>query len=255
RHDFLEILHGIEVEPERNAESRTHGRREHPESRRGADERESLDRHRDRLRLGPFREPDVYPVVLHGGIEELLDDGTQAMDFVNEEHVAGAHVRERANEIARLLERRARGGVNVHAHLACDELGERGLAEPGRAVEQRVIERLTARECGIDVNAEAFLELLLADEFSQPLRAQRQLDDGFIGERLRGRYFGTGHGGNLYRRNAECTQGRPATTRVRKGARQTFARSVASRSAARASVSVFLQNANRTTRLPRSPSP
>ena len=71
--------------------------------------------------------------------------------------------------------------ADVHAELARDQLGQRRLAEPGRAEEERVVERLAPRERGVDVDAQAVLHLLLADELGQPLRAQRQLDDRLVG--------------------------------------------------------------------------
>ena len=101
--------------------------------------------------LGPSRQADVDLVVLHRRIEELLDDRPQAMDLVDEEDVAFAQVRERADEIARLLERRAGGRADVDAELARDQLGERRLAESRRAEEQRVVERLAPRQRRVDV--------------------------------------------------------------------------------------------------------
>jgi len=43
-------------------------------------------------------------------------------------------------------------------------VGERGLAEAGRAVEEEVVERFVALLGGVDGDAEVVLELLLADE-------------------------------------------------------------------------------------------
>ena len=133
-------------------------------------------------------------IVLHRRIEELLDDRAQAMDLVDEEDVAGAHVRERADEIAGLLERRPGGRADVHAELARDELGERRLAEPRRAEEQRVVERLAPRERRVDVDAERVLDLLLADELGEPLRTERELDDRLVGQNLWSGDLGAGHG-------------------------------------------------------------
>ena len=70
--------------------------------------------------------------------------------------------------------------------LARDQLGQRRLAESRRAEEERVIERLAARERGVDVDAQAVLHLLLPDELRQPLRAERELDDGLARRALRG---------------------------------------------------------------------
>ena len=96
-----------------------------------------------------------------------------------------AQVGQRADEIAGLLERRPGARADVHAQLARDQLGERRLAESRRAEEERVVERLAPRERRVDVDPQALLDLLLADELREPLRAQRQLDDGLVGQHFR----------------------------------------------------------------------
>ena len=143
--------------------------------------------------LGPSDEADVDLVVLHRRIEELLDDRPEAMDLVDEQDVAGAQIGERADQVARLLQRRPRARADVDAELARDQLGERRLAESRRAEEERVVERLAPGERRVDVDAEALLDLLLADELREPLRPQRQLDDGLVGQDFRCRDLGAGH--------------------------------------------------------------
>ena len=65
------------------------------------------------------------------------------------------------------------GGAEIDAELARDDLRQRGLAEPGRADEQHVVERLLARARRLDEHREVGARLLLADELGEPLRAQR----------------------------------------------------------------------------------
>src|SRR5690606_4318045 len=139
----------------------------------------------DGLRLGPLGQPDVDLVVLHRRIEELLDDRAEPVDLVDEQDVPFAQVRQDPDEVARLLQDGAGRGLDVHAQLARHEHGERSLAEPWRAVEQRVVERFTPRERGIDGDAEALLDLRLADELLQPLRPQRQLDRALLAQDFR----------------------------------------------------------------------
>ena len=69
------------------------------------------------------------------------------------------------------------GGVEyVAAELSCDQLGEGGLAESGWSEEKRMIKWLPPSECCIDVDAQGFLDPVLADEFGQALWAERELD-------------------------------------------------------------------------------
>ena len=69
------------------------------------------------------------------------------------------------------------GGLHErHVELARDDVGERGLAEPGRPGEQHVVERLAAPAGRLDEERELVLELLLADEVLEPRRAQRAVE-------------------------------------------------------------------------------
>src|SRR5687768_5380890 len=217
-HDQLEILGRVVIEPLLDAEARSHRWREHAEPRRRADERESLDRHRDRLCLRTFGQSDVDLVVLHRGIEELLDHRSQPVDLVDEENVAGPQVRERADEVAGLLQGGPGGGADVHTELARDELRERSLAEARGPEEQRVIERLAPAERGVDVDPEAVFHLLLPDELSQSLWPERELYGPFFGELFGSGDFAWGHRLGVAivcdqsnRRNSDCQSfSRPA---------------------------------------------
>ena len=76
-------------------------------------------------------------------------------------------------EIARLGDHRARGGAEADPHFAREDAGERGLAEPRRAEEQDMVERLAARLGGVDEDAQILARALLPDEFVERLGAQR----------------------------------------------------------------------------------
>ena len=66
--------------------------------------------------------------------------------------------------------------ADADAELAADDLRERGLAEPGRAREQDVVERLAARLRRVERDRELLLDALLADEVGERLRAERALE-------------------------------------------------------------------------------
>ena len=74
--------------------------------------------------------------------------------------------------------------VQVHAHLGGDDAGQRGLAEPGRAGEQQVVDGLAAPPRGLEHDREVLLELALADELGERPRPQPGLDDllGVVGD-------------------------------------------------------------------------
>ena len=129
---------------------------------------------------GPFADHDVELEVLHRRIEHFLDHRRQAMDLVDEQHVARLQVGQQRGEIAGPLEHRARGLAQVHAELAGDDVRERGLAEARRAEDQRVVERLAALHRRLHEDLELRLDLLLADVVGEPLRADGAIDGLFF---------------------------------------------------------------------------
>ena len=70
------------------------------------------------------------------------------------------------------------------AQLGGDDVRERRLAEPGRAVEQHVVEHVAARARGGDLHAQVLAHVLLADVLVERPRPQRRLDEEILLERL-----------------------------------------------------------------------
>ena len=114
------------------------------------------------------------------------------MDLVHEEDVAGLERRQDRGDVALALERRAGDGADADPELLAHDEGEARLAEPGRADEEDVVERLAAGARRLERDRELLLEPLLADEVVEPARAEAPLELLFVrpggrGEELRGR--------------------------------------------------------------------
>ena len=182
---------GIEVEPDRNAEAVAQRIGEQPRARGRADERELRQVDLDRARRRPLADDQVELKVLHRRIEDFLDRRIEPVDLVDEQHVALFEIGEQRREVAGLGDHRSRGGAEVHAELARHDLRQRGLAEPGRADEQHVVERFPPRARGLDEHRQIRARLLLADELGEPLRPQR----GSRPRRRRGARRSPGGGG------------------------------------------------------------
>src|SRR5207253_2516563 len=82
----------------------------------------------------------------------------------DEQDIPVFEVGEQCGEVARLGDHRTRRGAEADPHLAGEDSCERGLAEPGRAVEQYVIERLAASFCRVDEHPQILPRGLLTDE-------------------------------------------------------------------------------------------
>ena len=153
---------------------------EQARARGGADQRELREIDLDRARRRSFADDEVELEILHGGIEDFLDRRIEPVDLVDEQHVALFEIGEQRREIAGLGDHRAGRGAEIDAEFARHDLRQRGLAEPGRADEQHMVERLVARARGLDEDAQIGARLLLADELAEPLRPQRGLRDVLV---------------------------------------------------------------------------
>ena len=174
-HDRDQLFRRIEIEPHRNAEAVAQRIAEQPRARRGADQRErrKIDAHAARARA--FADDDVEVIILHRGIKDFLHRRREAMDFIDEQHVARFEIGEKRREIARARDHRPGGGAKTDAQFARQNLRERGLAQARRPEQQHVIQRLAAPARSLHKHFEIGLGRGLADEFIEALRPERAI--------------------------------------------------------------------------------
>src|SRR6266478_8854227 len=167
---------GVELEPQQQTETGAQWRREQSRTRRGADESEGLYVHRVRTCGRALADHDVELVVFESGIKDLFERGLQAVDFIDEENLAIAKVGKDRCQVALNLQRGPGGLLKSGAEFVGDDVGERRLAQAGRAVEQDVVEGFSARLCRLDGHVEILFDLVLADEFLEALGAELELE-------------------------------------------------------------------------------
>ncbi len=118
---------------------------------------------------------DVDPEVLHRHVEHLLGGPGDAVDLVDEQHLALVERGQDGGEVAGVLDRRAGGDPQRHAQLGRDDHRQRGLAQPGRAGQQQVLGGDAARGGGLQHQPELLAHHRLPDEVRQPPGPQRRL--------------------------------------------------------------------------------
>ena len=173
--DLEEILGRVVVELLEHAEARAERLRQEPLARRRPDEREGRDLDLDRPRVRALVDEDVDGVVLHRRVEVLLDGDVDAVDLVDEEDVELGQLGEDAGEVGGLFEDGAGGGAELGADLARDDVPQRGLAQPRRAGEEDVVERLAALARRLDVDLQVLDDLGLPDELVEASRPELRL--------------------------------------------------------------------------------
>ena len=93
------------------------------------------------------------------------------MNFIEEKHLADLDRGENCRQIPFALEQRAGTGFDRDAQLIGDNLRERSLPETRGAIEQHVIERITAASRRFDGDQDILFDARLADEVPHAGRA------------------------------------------------------------------------------------
>ncbi len=175
RDDARQLFGRVELQPRDDAEAVAQRVGEHAGAGGGADQGEGLQVELDAPRGRPLADHDVDLVVLQRGVEDFLHHGREAVDLVDEEDVVPFQVGQQRGQVFRLFQHRPAGLPQVHAELGRDDVAQRGLAQPGRAEQQHVVQRLLPLARGPDEDLELLARLGLADVFLQQLGPQRAL--------------------------------------------------------------------------------
>src|SRR5262245_28155255 len=173
--DLFELSLGIEIEPHRNAETVAQRVGQQAGAGGGANQRERREIDLDRTCRRALADNQVELKILHRRVQDFLDRRVETMNLVDEQDVARLEVGQQGGEIAGFGNHRAGCGAEVDAQFARHDLGQRRLSEPRRTDKQHVVERLLASARRFNEYLKIGSRLFLANEFIEPLRAQRSL--------------------------------------------------------------------------------
>ena len=162
--DRDEVVEVVVVEAGDEAEAVAQRAGDEPRAGGGADQREARQVEPDRARRRTLADHDVELEVLHRRVEHLLDRAREAVDLVDEQHVAVVEVGEDGGEVAGAFECGTAGDAQADVHLLGDDARQRGLAEAGRTGEEEVVGRLPATTRRAEEDLELLLQPRLADE-------------------------------------------------------------------------------------------
>ena len=88
---------------------------------------------------------DVELKIFHRRVQVFLGDAPEAVNLVNEQHVAFLQrIGEDCCQVAGFLNRGPRGDFDPHAEFIGDDVRQRRLAQSGRPKQQGVIQCLSA---------------------------------------------------------------------------------------------------------------
>lgn len=134
------------------------------------------------------------------------------MNLVDEQYIVGLEIGQQCRQILGLFQHRAAGLAQVHAQLGRDDVGQRGLAQTGRAEQQHMIERLAAFLGSADKDFKLLAGLGLAHILIKQFRAQRAFQRLLALRRMSGRHHARrqclGFGGHASGLACGCGTGR-----------------------------------------------
>src|SRR3974390_427755 len=116
----------------------------------GANQREMVEVEGMDARTGALADDQVDAKIFHGGIENFFDRGLQAVNFVEEEDVAGFERSEDGGQVAFALKQRAGASFDRDVKFIGDDLRQRGLAQAGGTVKKDMVESFFAVAGGFE---------------------------------------------------------------------------------------------------------
>ena len=128
-----------------------------------------------RARRRPLPDHDVQLVVFECRVKDFFERRLQAVYLIDEQNLLVAQVGQDGGEVALDLQGRPGSLLEGDGQFVGDDGGERSLAQPGRTVEQNMVQSLAAGFGRFNRDRQVFFDLGLTDEFREALRPQLQL--------------------------------------------------------------------------------
>ena len=182
--DGGQVFRRVVIEVQDDAEAGSQGAADQAGARGGPDEGEGRQLQGMCPRARPLPDQHVHPEIFKAGVEDLFDFRLQPVHLIHKEHLPLRQLGEDAGQVSLDLNDRAGGLLETDAQLVGDDRGQRGLAQPGRAVDQHVVQRVAARARRLDGDSEVLLDLPLARKLGQQTRAQTVFEAALVLECL-----------------------------------------------------------------------
>ena len=160
-----QLLRGVQLQPQGHTKPvpQRGGQLARPGG--GSDEGEFGQVQPDRVGRRSLADDDIDGKVLHGRIQDLLHRPVEPVDLIHEQDVVFCQIGKQGRQIAGLFDGRAGGDADVDPHLVGNDVGEGGLTQAGRAVEQHMVQRLVPHFGSLDKDLQVALGLGLTDVF------------------------------------------------------------------------------------------
>jgi hypothetical protein len=162
--DGLQFVIVVVIESSNQSEPISKGAGDEPGPSCRTNEGESREVESNRTSGGAFAQHDVELKIFHRWVQHLFDIPAEAMDLVDEKHIAFAEASEDRGEISGTVESWTGGDVECDLEFSGDDARQRGLAEARRSREEQMIHGLLATSSSFKDDAKVLLEFPLSDK-------------------------------------------------------------------------------------------
>ncbi len=119
-----------------------------------------------------FVDHDVDAVILHGGVQVLLNHRRETVDLIDEQHIVRLKRGEQSGQITGFVKHRTRGDLEAYAQLVGNDVAQGSLAQSRRTEQQHMIQALAAQLSGLDEDTQIAHDLGLTGKVGKAQRAQ-----------------------------------------------------------------------------------
>ncbi len=137
-------------------------------------------------RARPLPDNQVDAEIFHRRIQHFLHGRLQAVNFIQKENFLFFERGQYRRQVAFALQQRARAGLDGHVQFVGDDLRQGGFSQPGRPVEQHMVQRFAAAPRRIDGNLNILFDAFLPDVLVEALGPHAHFDARVFVKRLSG---------------------------------------------------------------------
>jgi hypothetical protein len=106
------------------------------------------------------------------------------VDFIDEEDIVLFKVGQDGGQVSGAFDGGAGGGLDINACLGGDDMGQAGLAQAGRPVEQDMVQGFSPSSGSRNGDFQVFLRLVLPDEVGQAAGSETGIERCVLGAGL-----------------------------------------------------------------------
>ncbi len=101
---------------------------------------------------GSLSDHEIQLKIFHGRIEDFFHHMIEPMDLINKQAILGMQIGQQGRQVPRPFDHRTGGAFQIDLQLLGNNIGQGGLAQSGKSVEEHMIQGLSPFQGRLDKN-------------------------------------------------------------------------------------------------------